>query len=198
MTCIVGTVSDGVARIAGDMMSSAGSNIVALDYTKVIRRSVRILEQEGQSPWRSVPIVLGIAGDARAAQLVQHSSDLPWIGKYEDVMKWIVHKLVPLFRSEILEGTSDDVDRDVEIVLSFRGRLFWIMTNWSAIEVTDHCASGSGRQYAMGALYATKPRRRGPPTPERAVKAVAAAAAYCTSVGGPYTTDSTSTRDWPL
>lgn len=195
MTCIAGMIVGREAFVAADTLSTSGEEVFTDTFAKIVSRTILI--EQGAHSYRYLPIVIGIAGDGHASQLIRYGDDLPPINLNENLDRWIATRLIPWMKSSVSEACVDSKRPEVEMMVSIRGRLFYVSTSWAFAEIKSYGATGSGRQFALGALYAEVLHSGCTPDPTKALTAaIRAAAHHMTNVGGESVeTASTTSRD---
>jgi len=145
MTCIVGLVERGVVHIGGDSASVAGWTSRVTRLPKVFRRG---------------PFLLGYTTSFRMGQLLQHSLVVP-PQKDVDDMRFMVTTFVECVRQLLKEKGVAKIEANAEsggqFLVGYRKRLYSVQSDFQVNEMADGFdAVGSGCEYALGALAASK------------------------------------------
>ena len=172
MTCVAGCVdAKGRVWLAGDASVNGGNTIELSTDPKV---------------WRSGGVVLSAAGDWAAADLLRRIDCPPSPDEL-----WIRYGLTSRFRQlrtqiGVAEPAGDQDKDSFEILIGACGALWWTGPELVMIRMGRYGAIGSGAEFALGALWGR--RTYGRPA---VAHALAAAAAHCPSVRGPFVEVST-------
>lgn len=175
MTCIVGIEHGGKVWMGGDSAVSWDNATALCTTSKVVRRG---------------DYLIGGCGSSRAGNLVIYSAKLPSKPPTKNTEGWLVNNFVPAlqtaFKDEPREsGEQSPFAMEFGFLIGCRGQLFWLDSDFSIDRCQDgYFADGSGRQPAMGALYATK---KGMAPRQRILMALHAAEKYTPFVRGPFT-----------
>jgi len=177
MTCIVGIADGTTVWMGGDSYGSTSYTKMASVHPKVFIR-----ETHGER------VIIGWTGSFRMGQVLEHKLDIPSNETQQDAYAFMVGTVVGAVRTLLKEEgcviTKDGQDKsDGAFLFGYKGRLFKVGTDYSAIESTrGYTATGSGEETAMGALYVLPDAE-----PEaRIMAALEAAAEIVPSVGGPF------------
>lgn len=172
MTAIVGLVYDGRVYLGGDSAATS-------DWSLSLKAEAKV--------WRAGPYVLGSAGSARMAQLLQHAFDPP--APAANLERHMATTFVDAVRACLTAGgcaTKTDEEEGVEgaTLVGVAGRLWRICGDYHAMETADGFdAIGCGDQLALGSLHST-----GGQSPKRRIRiALAAAERFSAGVRGPFT-----------
>jgi len=167
VTCIAAIASNGKVTMGAD---SAGVNS---DGHLQLRKDSKV--------FKNGEYLIGCAGSWRAMQAIRFA-DLPEKGAMpEPALYHMVKDFLPALRKINLPE-----DKDFELLVGFRGRLFHVYnTSQVSEEIADYEACGSGAQVARGSLYSTD--REPHVSPEVRIKlALQAAERFCSGVRGPF------------
>lgn len=176
MTCIVGLVDKGVVYMGGDSAVSCGSTVDIMTDSKVFKRG---------------PYLIGVSGSIRVSNVIRYQVKLPAPpDNNRELTAFMSTKFADALRDALkVSGCKEDRSGIEEfesgaILVGVKGRLFWVCRDFSTLEMGGGCdAIGSGANWAMGALFATKGK-----SPKIRIKvALEAAARYCATVAGPFT-----------
>ena len=148
MTCIAGIIKDGKVYLAGERGASEGNYIVAVDRPKI---------------WKNGPYVFGFAGTFDA-QIIQHNFNPPTPEGNLD--KFMHTKFLKSLKSFYNEWEIGGKDSEMSLLIGIKGKLYeheadgLTMISYDK----DYIVIGSGADYAMGSLHATRnhkdPKRR--------------------------------------
>ncbi len=143
MTCIVG-ISDSVD---GKVWMGADSATVN-EYGFAHQNNYQKLGRNGD-------FLIGTAGSARVGQLVKHVLEPPPCDG--DIYQYMVKDFVNAVRECIEKAKAEEEYKQGQILVGFKGRLFYIGGNYMVSEnSTGYFAIGVGQEVAMGALYTVK------------------------------------------
>ena len=178
MTAIIGLVDGSDVWLAGDSTVSIGDNLrYALADGKIVRKG---------------EMLIGVAGSIHALNAVRHGLVLAPQLKGIDDDRYIIREVAGQIRALLAAGEdndNDDLDSDNEcnLVVAYRGKLYVTYGDLDFIRVTlPYVAIGSGTAFALGALAAQKSVIN----PENRLHiALEVAAAFCSSVGAPFTVE---------
>lgn len=128
-------------------------------------------------------MLIGFAGDFRAAQLIEHVFTPPKITKNQDAMTWCVTQFVPALQECLCENDYDGEEESFGILFSVHNRLFTMTTNYAIMEYEkDWAAIGEGEQFCDGVLSVL-----GTDNPEQTIEmALSAAERNCGGVTRPF------------
>lgn len=178
MTCIVGLVSDEHIWIGGDRVASdASGRLTQLARPKIIMKT----SEDDQN------MIMGVAGQARAMDIVQYEFTPPAIGekepdaymatKFGEVMKEAFKKNGILFSKDGMEYMY------AGMMIGYMGKLWVISSDFYVSQCADpYEAMGSGVKYALGSLYSTY----GLDPHDRVERSLKAAEWYSESVRSPF------------
>ena len=143
MTCIVGSVCDGVVMIGGDSAGVAG-------YEMAIRKDPKVFLVDN--------VAFGFTSSFRMGQLLQYSLRIPSLDPGGDIFRYMATEFVNAVRDCLKEGGYAKVDKNEEeggsFLVGIRGRLFAIHSDFQVAErACGHDAVGCGESYALGSLY---------------------------------------------
>jgi ATP-dependent protease HslVU (ClpYQ) peptidase subunit len=179
MTCIVGFVENGNVWIGGDSQVTNGiiKNQLASDDLKVFLKK---------------DILFGCSGLFRQCQLLNHSLTIPVRNQEETDFQYLCSRLVPaiikcLKTHECIEINKNKTDTNLEVLVGYKNALYKIDSAFAVVHYNKpYTTIGSGREVALGALYATEPEPKLIPE-HRVRKALEAAEQYCVGVRSPFT-----------
>jgi len=176
MTVIVGVVDK-----AADTVYIGGDRaLVAAGGTKTLLAEPKV--------FRNGEFLIGAAGSCRAAQILQYDFKPPeQTGK--DVMRYMVSVFIKKLRECCKTAGYATAENEREsgptAILGYKNRLFVIYSDYQVAEhKADFIAVGSGKGYALGAMFATKNL----PPRERIQLALEAAASHDSYVAPPFDT----------
>lgn len=172
MTCIVGLVQDGVVYIGGD---SAG---VAEPYTLTIRADEKVFTRDS--------MIFGFSSSFRMGQLLRYRLGVPEDHAF-DPEEYMATVFVDAVRECLKQGgfasRINEEERGGIFMVGYKGRLFTIESDYQVSHALDpFMAIGSGKDPALGALYATEEM----PPRERVLRALEAAEHFNTWVRRPF------------
>ena len=148
MTCIAGIIKDGKVYIAGERGASEGNYIVAVDRPKI---------------WKNGPYLFGFAGTFDA-QIIQHNFNPPTPEGNLD--KFMHTKFLKSLKSFYNEWEIGGKDSEMSLLIGIKGKLYEHESDGLTMISydKDYIVIGSGADYAMGSLHATRnhkdPKRR--------------------------------------
>lgn len=175
MTCIAGVVSNGKVWIGGD---SAGVNDAG---DLQLRKDPKV--------FKNGEYLIGVSGSWRVNQAIKFYKMEHILPEGGDAFKHMVKVFLPT-----IQYLARDVEKDFELLVGFRGRLFHIYgLSQVSEEMADYAACGSGAQVARGALFSSFESEEfsGANSPEdRLTTALRAAERFCSGVRGPFVIES--------
>jgi len=180
MTVVVGVVGDGAVWMGADTLRSTGWMGAAGVEPKIGRRAVKV-KGGGHAE-----LLVGACGDVRMAQRVRWRLKPPAYRPGQDLFEWAL-AFADRFQALLAENKGgrnrNDGSAEGQLLVAFQGRLFGIGGSYGVVERRGGWDSiGSGCEFALGALYATRGQR-----PERRVRvALRAAARYDLHVAAPF------------
>jgi ATP-dependent protease HslVU (ClpYQ) peptidase subunit len=194
MTTIVGIQGDNFALICGD------SQLSEIDDSGFITQVVTMRDGTGKVQYNG-RYLIGVAGDARACNLLHHAFQPPTAPpnlKGRKLDQFFTVKFIPSMRECFEQYGYAMPDNDLKmhiaemgssIIVAVNGTLYTIDPDYSWYsDVNGIYAIGTGAQYAIGVLYALSRKIR--PTVntarQHAMKALAAAARFDPYTGSPY------------
>lgn len=172
MTCIVGVETKTGAYIGAD--SFIGSATYADS-----KASAKVFSRNG---W-----TIGVAGSARFANLLEHVFEWPQAPTTDD-MGAVVRVAIDIGKAAAADdlcfsASSGQRSLESELMLVAAGHIYTGASNLGMYRSRrGYAAIGSGDQYALGALHATKDQ----PPRARVLAALRAAAAHASTVTGPF------------
>jgi len=148
MTCIAGIMKEGKVYLAGERGASEGNYIVPIDKPKI---------------WKNGPYIFGYAGTFDS-QIIQYNFNPP--APEGNIDKFMHTKFLRALKTFYSEWDMGGKDSEVSLLIGVKGRLY----EHDAEDLTmisydrEFIAIGSGADYAMGSLHATRnhkdPKRR--------------------------------------
>jgi ATP-dependent protease HslVU (ClpYQ) peptidase subunit len=166
MTCIAGIMKEGKVYLAGERGASEGNYIVPIDKPKI---------------WKNGPYIFGYAGTFDS-QIIQYNFNPP--APEGNIDKFMHTKFLRALKTFYSEWDMGGKDSEVSLLIGVKGRLY----EHDAEDLTmisydrEFIAIGSGADYAMGSLHATRNHK----DPKRRLAlAIDAACQYSTSCIGP-------------
>lgn len=172
MTCIVAIEDAGTVYMGSDRAASNWSSIISLEGSKTVTNG---------------PLLLGFCGSMRMGQLLQHALDVPSHRLTWDVDRWVTVDLMTSLRATFEAHAWHEVNSGVasggHFLMAVGGRCYEIQSDYSFNRnTTGEYAAGSGAEYALGSLHAT----RGEVASLRVMLALEAAAEHSPTVAGPF------------
>lgn len=155
MTVIVGLKTDKEVFLASD---SAGSN----SYVKDDYGSKLFIKKLKRSYQKPIDIAIGFTDCYRAGAVLGHIFEPPCWNLDTPLTTYLnssfISALKQTFReNEVLLEKQNELPVGYNFLLAAAGRLFIVESNFAILEPQSGYASvGSGREYAIGALYATE------------------------------------------
>jgi len=184
MTCIIGLIDNRTksSYIGADSLATGGG-MKFKEYCEKL------------FPWGE-DYVIAYTGSPRDLQIVRYLSTPPKIRSKLDI-EFVVTKIIPVFRSALIENGSVEKLNEKESIESMlilaRGESVFVMEDNYQIGICkDYVAHGSGREFALGSLYTT--RKEKDPI-KRILTALKAAAEHSDSVSGPFMIIRSSVHD---
>jgi len=171
LTCIAGVSENGKVVIGGD---SAGVNS---DGHLQLRKDSKV--------FRTGDYLMGVAGSWKLGQNLRFT-EFTSPPENLDPFNFAVTIFMDELRA-VVRKTDLPEDKDFELLVGFRGRLFHVYgTSQVSEEIAGYEACGSGAQVARGSLYSTDHEPH--VSPEVRIKlALQAAERFCSGVRGPFT-----------
>lgn len=174
MTAVVGFTDGEKVWMGADSEAIAG-------LTRVTRRNPKVFVNG--------KFLIGVAGSARAIDLMQYAFTPPMPKEGQDLMQYMTVDFVNAVRNCLSSGGYGEAQNGIEsmgsiVLVGHKGRLFRIESDYQVGEYAlPYTAIGSGEDAALGALFATdglRPR-------ERIEIALKAAEQFNAGVRGPFT-----------
>lgn len=172
MTCIVGLISDTNGLIFG-----ADSLVTTESGTKVTSLDKKVFEKNN--------ILFGYCGDLRYGQLVKHRFSPPSPSRNKDLESFIHTKFVPELQKFFVDAGHPKLEEDsFELMVGIHRSIFTIGEDFSVVESPSRFhAIGSGADFALGVMYATKNLTS---DVQRITQALDAASFFCQTVSKPF------------
>lgn len=171
MTCVVGLITDTGLIFGADSLvtTESGSKLTLLDKKVFIKNN----------------ILFGFCGDLRFGQLVKHRFTPPSPGRNKDIESYIHTKLLPdLQRFFVDLGHNKIEPGSFDLMIGIHKSIFTIADDFSVMEsATRYQAIGSGADYALGVMYASKNISS---HQQRITLALEAASSFCQTVAKPF------------
>jgi ATP-dependent protease HslVU (ClpYQ) peptidase subunit len=172
MTCIVGISHRGRVYMGGDSAAVQGWTRRKTALKKVFRRG---------------PFLIGYTSSFRMGQLLEHHLDVPKQAAGQDDMAYMVTGFIESVRKLLKDKGFAKVESNSEtggqFLVGYRGQLYTVHRDFQVGHVADGMdAVGSGREYALGSLYALD--KLGPTT--RIKRALAITAYFNAAVAPPF------------
>jgi hypothetical protein len=179
MTCIVGVEHDGYVTIGGD-------SCISDQWEKQTMVSAKV--------WKRGEFIYGGCGSLRALQIVKFLFSAPQLPDNDDddaFEEYLVTEWSEVLRETFNAAGAQKIKHEIQetpdswFMFGVRGRLWTMGPDYSVYQIDrGYNASGSGEQYALGALEATKKSRM--PVQDRLEVALNAASAFAPGVAPPY------------
>ena len=177
MTCIVGLTDKNKVYIGGDAASASAYSMRISAVPKVFRNG---------------PFVIGYTSSWRMGQILEHhlridESELPRAGNslHEFMVCVFVEKVRDLFKELGYSTVENNEETAGQFLVGCYGHLYYVDKDYQVNETINGMdACGSGEDYALGALYATKDTALNPY--QRIDTALEAAAEFCSVVRPPF------------
>ncbi len=174
MTCVVGLLTD-----SGDILFGADSLVTDDSGFKLTLMDKKIFTKNN--------VIFGFCGDLRLGQLVKHRFNPPSPGRNKDIETFIHTKFVPELQKFFSDSGYPKLDNDrdsFELLVGMHRSIFTIGKDFSVIEApTRYHAIGSGAEFALGAMYATKTLTS---ENQRITIALEASSSFSQTVGKPF------------
>lgn len=177
MTIIVGTIQDGTVILGADSASSTADMVQLKAQSKVFRKGA---------------MLIGIAGNPRAGQLLNHTFEPPPHPDHLDALAYLVgpwmNEVRDCFKAHGFSRSREgqETNAGFSMLLGYRGRLFVVYDDFQVFEsVLSYQAIGSGRAYALGALMVLQYCTALTPA-ERVQTALTVAAGFNPYCAGPF------------
>lgn len=183
-TCIIAWTNGNKTIMASDSASNAGDHITILKQPKF--HCFRHL--------RNPDLIIGYAGRMRSGQVLLdlHLEELP-DDEHPDPMTYIYFVVVPHMRMILRESgltiaeDEEEFTKDSVFLIAYRGKIFEIGPDFCILEsADDFIAIGSGTDYALGAMTATKNLAPNISPKETVEQGMLAAAKYSSAVRPPF------------
>ena len=174
MTLIVGLSTPDGTYLAADSLGSNGHTYSLVKQPKLFRNG---------------KLGLGYTGSFRLGQLLQHNLSPTPRAEGQELHEYLVSYLTSDVRQCLKDGGHAHVESGVEsgglFLIAAEDRVFTMQSDYSVLERVDgYDAVGSGEDYALAALHAT--RTLNLPPLQRLRLALEAAEANVTTVRGPW------------
>ena len=169
ITCIVGSVDHGRVMLGCDSMYCEGDDVLISSDPKA---------------WRAGDWVIGAAGMVSWMDLL--SKHMRWPKVTRRTADTVVRVEVPREIRRVAQETGTDLeDANGAALVGVHGRLYMVDSDLVVVSASEgYAAIGSGRQPAIGALYATRRAKLTQRTRMR--MALESSERYCASVRRPW------------
>ncbi len=146
MTCIVGWIEDNKVTMGGDSAASKG-------YEIQIRTAPKVFIKDN--------MIFGFTTSFRMRQLIQYSLKIPEqsqkIGDYEYLCSTFIDALIKCLERGKFAEVDNNVIKGGTFLLGYKGSLYCISRDFQVGKSSKNFdACGCGKDYALGALEATK------------------------------------------
>lgn len=171
MTCVVGLITDTGIMFGADSLvtTESGSKLTLIDKKVFLKNN----------------ILFGFCGDLRFGQLVKHRFNPPSPGRNKDIELFIHTKFLPDLQKFFIDSGYNKIESgSFDIMVGIHKSIFVISDDFSVVETPNrYQAIGSGSDYALGVMYATKSIFN--PT-QRITLALEASSSFCQTVSKPF------------
>ncbi len=145
MTIIVGVIRGSTVTIGGDSRYTSNSYIHPCTEAKI---------------WRQGPLIIGLTGSTREAQIIRHATTIPEPVEPSELKPWLSTTVVDKIRearkaSGFDEKKGDGTEVGPRAMVGILGRLFVVFEDYCVLEYPDSMAIGSGMDFAIGSLATT-------------------------------------------
>jgi ATP-dependent protease HslVU (ClpYQ) peptidase subunit len=171
MTCVVGLITDSGLMFGADSLvtTESGSKITLLDKKVFVKNNM----------------IFGFCGDLRFGQLIKHRFNPPSPGRNKDIELFIHTKFIPDLQKFFMDlGFSKLEPGSFDLMVGVHRSIFTVSDDLAVVETpARYQAIGSGADYALGVMYATKSISS--PT-QRITLALEASSQFCQTVSKPF------------
>jgi ATP-dependent protease HslVU (ClpYQ) peptidase subunit len=171
MTCVVGLITDVGLVFGADSLvtTETGLKLTLLDKKVFVKNNV----------------LFGFCGDLRFGQLVKHRFTPPSPGRSKDLEAFMHTKFLPDLQKFCTDsGVLKMEDLSFELLIGIHRSIYTIASDFSVVEAsTRYQAIGSGAEYALGVMYATKSLSN---FQQRITLALEASSAFSQTVAKPF------------
>ncbi len=147
MTCIVGLIDNNKLYMGSDSRVTTGHILPVNDSKILIRENM----------------LIGISGDVRYSNIIEHYLNIPYHRNDVLTMEYICTDFITSLRTIIEEQKFSEernkvssVPNDSMILIGYKNKLYSIWGDYSVVEFYDYYAIGSGGSYAVGSLETTR------------------------------------------
>lgn len=144
MTCVVGLITELGLMFGADSLvtTESGSKLTLLDKKVFVKNN----------------ILFGFCGDLRFGQLIKHRFTPPSPGRNKDIESFIYTKFLPDLQRFLGDAGYSKIDPgSFELMVGVHRSIFVISDDLAVVETpTRYQAIGSGADFALGVMYATK------------------------------------------
>lgn len=177
MTCVVGLEdkkSERVIIYADSMYSNESEHMISA-LPKVFKLP-------------TIKAIIGFAGDARSAQIMQYAMKIPTRVDHLSAEAYLIGHFIPAFKNALVDGAVAMKSYDADFLVGLDKKLFTIDSDFqlNRFVMNDqcYCAIGTGSTYALGAMHHLTQTTLDPETV--LIKALQASEAFCQKVKGPW------------
>lgn len=171
MTCVVGLITESGLMFGADSLvtTDSGSKLTLLDKKVFIKNNM----------------LFGFCGDLRFGQLVKHRFNPPSPGRNKDIEMFIHTKFLPELQKFFSDAGHSRLEPGTfDLMIGIHKSIFVISDDFSVVETPNRFqAIGSGCDYALGVMYATKSISS---ATQRITLALEAASSFCQTVAKPF------------
>lgn len=172
MTCVVGLITSN-----GDILFGADSQVTT-DDSKITLLDKKIFKKNN--------MIMGFCGDLKFGQLIKHRFTPPIPGRNVDIDNFIYTKFVPELQKFFIENGFQTFSRNESftLLLGIEKNIYSIDDDYAVIPASQrYFAIGSGGDYALGSLHAT---RSNPNYNQRLQMSLDAAITYSSTCSKPF------------
>jgi ATP-dependent protease HslVU (ClpYQ) peptidase subunit len=171
MTCVVGLITDNGIMFGADSLvtTESGSKLTLSDKKVFLKNN----------------ILFGFCGDLRFGQLIKHRFNPPSPGRNKDIELFLHTKFLPDLQKFFIDAGYNKIEPgSFDLLIGIHKSIFVISDDFSVVETPNRYQSiGSGCDYALGVMYATKSIFN--PT-QRITLALEASSSFCQTVAKPF------------
>lgn len=176
MTVIIALKENNNIYVGADRQLTAGDIKTYANDSKIIEKKIKTTNSKEKT------ITFLTTGYAHYTGFIKYVFEPPEMGEENDFE--YINKLIKKFRENIEKSAwliidNEQADYEGEIIIIFNNNIYKIDAALGIIKCKDYCIAGSGKEIALGVLYATQNNK-----PETKIKTmIQACEKYLTSVG---------------
>lgn len=171
MSCVVGIKQKGKIYLGADSCVTDAGRVLTLKDPKIFRRG---------------EFLIGFCGDLRVGQLLKHTKirGIETIENFVEFMKELFKK--EGYIRKYKDKDCPAISTETEFIIAHKGRMYTVGEDLSIVEDSknDYAAIGSGADFALGSLFATKNTRIS--SRKRLIRALKCSAYFDPGVGTPF------------